>query len=398
MTRAGRYVTQLEGYQAFEPEPLPPTPELRIDLSISRELDRASRLLGRLDGVSTQMPNPDLFVAMYVRQEAVLSSQIEGTQASLTDVLQFEEEAEAAEDRLLDVAEVSNYVKAMNQGLERVKELPLSKRLIREIHETLLAGTRGGQLTPGEFRCTQNWIGPAGCTLKTARFVPPPPHVMQRALDNLEAFLHDDQYPPLIVAALSHAQFETIHPFLDGNGRIGRLLVTFLLCERAVLQKPLLYLSAYLKRNRLEYYDRLQAVRDDGDWEGWVSFFLRGVAEVAEDASETATKIMRLQSEIHAMLVNEGKAAANLIRALELLFIKPVLTAATVKNELALSAPSAYGVIERLRELDVIRETTGGQRNRRYEFTRYLELFESANEVAPTGPRDRTAAASSGEE
>jgi Fic family protein len=268
MTRAGRYVTQVEGHRAFEPAPLPPNPDLNVDRAMALALDRASRLLGRLDGVSTQMPNPDLFVAMYVRQEAVLSSQIEGTQASLTDVLQFEEEPEANEERLRDVAEVSNYVKAMNEGLYRVKTLPLSKRLIREIHHTLLADTRGGQLTPGEFRRTQNWIGPAGCTLATARFVPPPPHVMERALDNLESFLHDESYPPLLVAALSHAQFETIHPVLDGNGRIGRLLVTFLLCQREALKKPLLYLSAYLKRNRMEYYDRLQAVRDNGDWEG----------------------------------------------------------------------------------------------------------------------------------
>ena len=246
--------------------------------------------VGRLDGVTSILPNPDLFVAMFVRQEAVLSSQIEGTQSTLEDVLQFEVDAKGA-DLPKDIGEVVNYVSAMSYGLERQKQLPLSLRLIREIHGRLLQGARGGDRTPGEFRRTQNWIGPAGCTLHAASFVPPPVHAMIPALDNLERFLHNTElFPILVHCALAHAQFETIHPFIDGNGRVGRLLITFLLCQREVLQRPLLYLSLYLKANRAEYYDRLTAIRYSGDWEGWIKFFLRGVFEVSQAATATAAR------------------------------------------------------------------------------------------------------------
>jgi Fic family protein len=284
-------------------------------------LSRADLCLGRLDGIARRVPNPDLFVAMYVRQEAVLSSQIEGTQASLTDVLQFEAGLQG-EERLKDAEEVSNHVRAMNLGLQRLETLPLSKRLVREIHGILLEDTRGGQLTPGEFRKTQNWIGAPGCTLATARFVPPPPHALHDALDAWERFLHDDSLPAVIQAALAHAQFETIHPFLDGNGRIGRLLITFLLCTRGVLKRPLLYLSAYLKKNRAEYYDRLQAVRDHGHWEQWVKFFLRGIAAAASDATDTADKILDLQTKLREQVTSDARAA-NLLRAVDYLFLHP---------------------------------------------------------------------------
>ena len=238
--RAGKYVKQVEGYRAFIPAPLPPQPPIVMDAELTRLLSEADHALGRLDGVTSILPNPDLFVSMYVRHEAVLSSQIEGTQSTLEDVLQFEIDAKGQEHPK-DVEEVVNYVRSMNHGLKRLDSLPLSLRLIREIHEKLLQGVRGANRTPGEFRRSQNWIGPANCTLATATFVPPPVHDMQAALDNLEKFLHDTtSYPALIHCGLAHAQFETIHPFLDGNGRVGRLLITFLLCQRGILKYPLL--------------------------------------------------------------------------------------------------------------------------------------------------------------
>ena len=279
--RAGSYQQQPTGYRAFIPAPLPPNRPLAIDGELQGLLSQADRALGRLDGSVLTLPNPDLFVFMYVRKEAVLSSQIEGTQSSLQDLLAAE--AQLFEQNLpRDVDEVVNYVRAMNHGLARLPELPVSVRLIREIHAELMQGVRGGRLQPGELRTSQNWIGPAGCTLNTATFVPPPHHVVPEALGDLEKFLHrDDDLPPLVKIALAHVQFETIHPFLDGNGRVGRLLITFLLTERGVLHKPVLYLSHYFKPHRQEYYEHLQAVRDRGAWEAWLAFFLRGVVEVA---------------------------------------------------------------------------------------------------------------------
>jgi Fic family protein len=247
------------------PAPLPPDPPVTMDSELTKLLSQADRALGRLDGIGSVLPNPDLFVAMYVRQEAVLSSQIEGTQSTLEDVLQFEVD-EKANDLPKDVEEVVNYVGAMNYGIKRLDELPLSLRLIREIHSKLLEGVRGQNCTPGEFRKTQNWIGPAGADLVSATYVPPPVPEMMKALDKFEKFLHDESLPVLIHAGLAHAQFESIHPFLDGNGRVGRLLISFLLCERKILHRPLLYLSHYLKLHRAQYYDRLMAVREDGRW------------------------------------------------------------------------------------------------------------------------------------
>jgi Fic family protein len=375
--RAGRFVKQVEGYSAFIPAPLPPTPPVAMDGELARLLSDADRALGRLDGVATVLPNPDLFVAMYVRHEAVLSSQIEGTQSSLDDVLQFEIDA-AGKELPQDVEEVVNYVHAMNYGLERIAHLPLSLRLIREIHERLMAGVRGGEKTPGQFRCSQNWIGPEGCTLATAAFVPPPVPEMHAALDNFEKFLHDSSLPVLIHCGLAHAQFETIHPFLDGNGRVGRLLITFLLCERQVLHRPLLYLSLFLKWHRAEYYDRLMAVRRDGDWEGWLKFFLRGVAEVSQSATETARAIMHLR-ETHRQWIGDklaGRAALGL-RLLDYLFEQPIVSVALVERRLECSFVTANRVVEQLAELKLLRETTGGQRNRRYRYEPYLALFDA---------------------
>jgi Fic family protein len=326
--RAGRYVRQPAGYSAFLPEPLPPEPPVRLDGELRVLLSRADRALGRLGGSIATLPNPDLFVFMYVRKEAVLSSQIEGTQSSLQDLLAAEADLFDTVDVPRDVDEVVNYVRAMKHGLARLEELPFSVRLIREIHEQLMQGVRGSRLTPGELRRSQNWIGPGGARLAEATFVPPPPDVVPAALGDLEAFLHaKDELPLLVKIGLAHAQFETIHPFLDGNGRVGRLLITFLLTQGEVLEKPVLYLSHYLKRHRQEYYDRLQAVRDHGDWEGGLAFVLKGVAEVSGEAAEMARRVLLLRERNRAEITEKlGRVAANGHRVLESLFDRPILS------------------------------------------------------------------------
>ncbi|HLA09145.1 MAG TPA: Fic family protein [Pyrinomonadaceae bacterium] len=376
--RSGQYVKQSSGYRAFIPAPLPPKPPLVMDAELTRLLSDADRSLGRLDGVGSVLPNPDLFVAMYVRQEAVLSSQIEGTQSTLEDVLQFEVDAKGA-DLPKDVGEVVNYVSAMNHGLKRLEELPLSLRLIREIHAKLLEGARGRHRTPGEFRKSQNWIGPAAADLSKATFVPPPVPEMLDALDKFEKFLHDESLPVLIHCGLAHAQFETIHPFLDGNGRVGRLLITFLLCQRKVLHRPLLYLSHYLKGHRAEYYDRLMAIRNDGNWEGWLKFILRGVEEVSRDAIDTARRIFELRDH-HRKAISE-KLGSNLgggLRLLDYLYEQPMINVRMVERHLGSSFVTASRLVEQFVGLGILKETTGGQRNRRYAYAPYLALFEAS--------------------
>ena len=344
VSRAGQYVRQAGGYRAFIPAPLP--------------------------------PNPDLFVAMYVRHEAVLSSQIEGTQSTLEDVLEFEVDAHGREHPK-DVVEGVNYVRAMNDGLDRLKHLPLSLRLIREIHERLLAGVRGSQRTPGEFRRSQNWIGSSGCTLSETRFVPPPVHEMHQALDNLEKFLHErEAFPALVHCGLAHAQFETIHPFLDGNGRVGRLLITFLLCWQEILHRPLLYLSHYLKAHRTEYYDSLQAIRNDGDWEHWLKFFLRGVFQVAEQATETVRAILSLRESHRHLIQAKSAGTGGAIVLLEYLFEHPVTTVRLVEKRLQCSYGSANKLVRQFVAWRLLEEMTGYVRNRRFRYRPYVELFE----------------------
>lgn len=376
--RAGKYIKQPSGYRAFVPAPLPPDPPITMDPELTRLLSQADRVLGRLDGIGAVLPNPDLFVGMYVRQEAVLSSQIEGTQSTLEDVLQFEVD-ETANDLPKDVEEVVNYVGAINYGLKRPDELPLSLRLIREIHAKLMAGVRGQNRTPGEFRKTQNWIGPAGADLTSATFVPPPVPEMRDALHKFETFLHDETLPVLIHAGLAHAQFETIHPFLDGNGRVGRLLITFLLCQKKVLHRPLLYLSHYLKLHRIEYYDRLMAIRHDGNWEGWLKFFLRGVEEVSEEAINTSRRIFALRKH-HRELINSslGTSATSGMRLLDYLYEQPIVNVRLVEKRLKSSFVTANKLVDQLVKLEILQETTGGQRNRRYSYVPYLMLFESS--------------------
>ena len=359
---------------------------MRFDDEAVSLLDNAALALGRLDGLAINLPNPDLFVAMYVRKEAVLSSQIEGTQASLEDVLAFEAEA-AKEPIPLGAEEVVNYVRAMNYGMRRMKTLPLSLRLIREIHRELMRGVRGSERLPGEFRTSQNWIGPPGSTLAEAAFVPPPPHEMTTALGTLEMFLHvETPLPPLIRCALVHAQFETIHPFLDGNGRVGRLLITFLLYHAGLLARPLLYLSYFFKANREAYYDRLNRVRFEGDWEGWTRFFLRGVAEVAKEAAETAMKILELRGRCEKTIRRTARrAAANSLRLLDYLFEHPVTNAARVAAALDVSAPTAHSLVAALERAGFLRETTGQTWNRVFAFEPYLRLLRAGTE--PEGRR-----------
>jgi Fic family protein len=382
--RAGVYVRQPQGYRAFIPKPLSPSPLVQVSGSLQTLLSQADYALGRLDGAILTLPNPDLFVFMYVRKEAVLSSQIEGTQSSLQNLLAVEAKL-FDPDTPGDVGEVINYVRAMNYGLERLATLPVSVRLIKEIHAELMRGVRGGKLTPGELRTSQNWIGPAGCALSEATFVPPPPQEVPQALAELERFLHtQDDMPALIRVGLAHAHFETIHPFLDGNGRIGRLLITFLLVEKGLLRKPVLYLSHYFKRHRAEYYDRLQAVRDAGDWEGWLEFFLRGVAEVSEEASQTAAKILRLREEYRAKITERlGRAAANGHRVMDRLFDHPIVTVATVREWLDITPAGANQIVSRLEGSGLLQEITGYARNRRFRFEPYLRLFEDSEEKQP---------------
>ena len=378
-TRAGRNISQPTGYRAFIPAPLPPVPPIAIDGELLRLLSDADRAFARLDAISTLLPNPDLFVAMYVRQEAVLSSQIEGTQSTLEDVLAYE--ANATHNKApKDVEEVVNYVRAMNHGLRRLPTLPLSLRLLREIHKELMHNVRGGERTPGEFRTSQNWIGSPGSTLTNAAFIPPPPHQLMQCLGDFEKFIHEHKAdtPLLIQCGLAHAQFETIHPFLDGNGRVGRLLIALMLCEANALSQPLLYLSHYLKANRAEYYDRLTAIRQRGDWEGWLRFFLRGVAEVSAQATTTARCIVALREAQRAKYASN----ANALKLIDSLFEKPIVNVKHCSEVLGVSYVTANSLVAKLEKAGLLQETTSWGRNRVYRFQAYLALF--VGDTSPT--------------
>lgn len=389
-TRAGRYVPQPSGYRAFVPAPLPPDPPIEVGSHILSLLSKADIALGRLDGIVKVVPDPDFFVGMYVRREAVLSSQIEGTQSTLEDLLEAEIEPERP-GRFADVGDIVNYISAMNYGLNRLDELPLSLRLIREIHSELLKDGRGAHATPGDFRTTQNWIGPAGAGLAQATFIPPPVREMKEALGDFESFLHADAEMPLLFeVGLAHAQFETIHPFLDGNGRVGRLLITFLLVHRGVLRRPLLYLSYFFKLHRTEYYDRLTAVRRNGDWEGWLRFFLRGVAITADEAAATAGLIFDLR-ERHRGLVMEEAGGANGLKLLSALYQRPMVNVNYVAAECNITFPTANRLVARFEELGLLRETTGQKRSRLYRYSPYLDLFNEPDAEPGDGPTEVTA-------
>ena len=378
--RAGHFRRQLTGYEAFVPKPLPPDPPLRWDASLLRMLSEATTALGRLDGLAGSLPNPELFVASYVRREAVLSSQIEGTQSSLDDVLAHEVEARTHE-LPTDVAETVNYVRAIRIGLSLLDELPLSGRLIRRVHEELMTGVRGQERSPGEFRKTQNWIGPGGCTLETAAFVPPAPDDLPAAVRDFEVFLNGSDDPPLVMAGLAHAQFETIHPFLDGNGRVGRLLITLLLVQRRLLARPLLYLSLFLKQNRSEYYDRLDAIRTHGDWEGWLKFFLAGVAITANDAARVAGEMVALTEE-HRRVATEQNFGKYGWPLLDLLVEQPIVTIKYASARLG-STPTTIGrLLDQMTSLGIVAELTGRQRYRVYRYTPFLDVLSDDPEPA----------------
>lgn len=369
--------TASEPFQSFVPFPLPPDPSLEVDLDL---LEKANRAVGRLDALTLLLPDPSLFLYFYVRKEAVLSSQIEGTQSSLSDLLLHEYD-EAPGVPMDDVEEVSRYVAALGHGLERLRGgFPLSLRLIREIHGVLLSGGRGSTMDPGEFRRSQNWIG--GSRPGNARFVPPPPDEVMACMGDLEKYLHDQpsRTPVLLKAALSHVQFETIHPFLDGNGRLGRLLITFLLCTEGALSEPILYLSLYFKTHRDTYYDLLGRVRVDGDWEVWVNFFLQGVIETAEQAVKTAQRIMGLFGHDRIRIQAMGQAAGNIFRLHSYLQKKPVLEIPKAAAEIGISQPTVTSALKRLEEIGVVKEITGKARDRIYVYKEYLDILEEGTQ------------------
>ena len=370
--RSGRYVQQSTGYRAFIPAPLPPNPEIEFDGELRTLLSQADRDIARLDALATLLPNPELFIGMYVRHEAVLSSQIEGTQSTLEDLLAFEAQG-TNNDSPKDVEEVINYVRAMNHGLRRLSDLPLSLRLLREIHGELMHKVRGGEKTPGEFRTSQNWIGGAGSNLSNAAFVPPPPQEVMNTLGALEIFMHDGKAttPLLIRCGLAHAQFETIHPFLDGNGRVGRLLITLMLCEEQALSRPVLYLSVFLKAHRAEYYDRLTAIREFGHWEQWLKFFLRGVSHTARAATRTATDIVNMRETHRSALIKSPKA----LKLLDSLFQQPLVSPNRIAQIVGCTHPTAVKLAKDLEARGWLQEVTGFERNRLYRYQPYLELF-----------------------
>ena len=380
---SGNYIsvsTAEEPFKAFIPDPLPP--KNLPSVSVFQDLyEKANRALGRLDGLTALLPDPSLFLYMYVRKEAVLSSQIEGTQSSLSELLLFEDIGFPGVP-VDDVQEVSNYVAALTHGLERLKAgFPLSLRLIREIHKVLLSKGRGSNKEPGEFRRSQNWFG--GTRPGNARYVPPPPEYVIECMGALEKFLHDDPVatPTLIKAALAHVQFETIHPFLDGNGRLGRLLITFLLCSEGALSEPLLYLSLFFKRHRDQYYELLQRIRMDSDWLGWIEFFLTGVKETSEQACQTATRLLKLFNEDIKKVQTLGRPAGSALRVHRHLQTKPLCSVPTASKALNLTDPTVRASLGHLIKLGIVRETTGKRRNQVYAYDAYIKILNEGTET-----------------
>jgi Fic family protein len=374
----GRCIKAPTGYWAFIPHPLPP--DINYDTPLIRLLSEADRLLGELSGTGRLLANPYLLIDPYVRREAVSSSRIEGTQASLNDLFLFEA-SDRETPRTPDVREVRNYVQAMEYGIERLRDLPISVRLIGEIHGILMEGVRGDHATPGETRRSQNWIGPPGCSLQDATYVPPPVEEMKSALSDWEKYLHaHTDTPPLIQCALMHYQFEAIHPFLDGNGRIGRLLITFFLWERGLLTQPLLYLSAFFDRFRDDYYARLLAVSKHGDWRGWIEFFLRGVINQSKDAISDARKIIELHEKYRQRLEATKKIPESASRLIEELFSNPVLSITSLSKKWGIPFNSVKTGVLRLVSLDILREETGRKRNKLYIASELIELLSASGE------------------
>ena len=374
MAKSGVFISNLSGearYKSFRPTPLPP--EIEMDAEMISALIGATRAIARLDTLSSYIPNMNLFVSMYVRKEALLSSQIEGTQATLEDVLDPLNEKNANQN----VVDVINYIRATEYALNRLDALPLCNRLIKETHAVLMAGVRGQEKSPGEFRMSQNWIGAAGSTLKTARYIPPCPEDMIRAMSDLEKYMNaeDDTLDVLIQAALIHYQFETIHPFLDGNGRVGRLMITLFLMEKKLLQTPALYISYYLKQNRIEYYDRMSEVRSKDNYEQWIKFFLRAVKESAEDASDTILELSKLHAKNVEIINNMGLAAKTGIRLFSYLEQNPIIDIRKTSDELGLAYSTVSATVNRFVESSILTQTNNASRNRVFAYTEYLDIL-----------------------
>lgn len=375
MNRAGMYRNNLTGeaaYQSFRPNPLPPVPAVEMDEELVKLLIDANKQLAKLDTASQLISNSDLFISMYVRKEALISSQIEGTQCTLDDVL----DPEVEENANLDVSDVINYVKATQYALNRLKELPLCCRLIREIHEVLMEGVRGQDKTPGEFRCSQNWIGPANCALKDARYIPPNVEDMQNAMTDLEKYINENtDYDPLIRVALIHYQFETIHPFLDGNGRIGRLLILLYLMEQGLLAKPVIYISYFLKKNQIEYYDRISEVRRSGNFEQWIRFFLEAVSKAASDSLEAINRLSLLHDTNVEKLPKTTRSKDNLRAVFDYIEQYPIIDIKRTAKELEISYNTVATAVKKLVEFGILQETTNAARNRVFSYEEYLGIL-----------------------
>ncbi len=381
--RAGKYISQLSGYKSFIPNPLPPKPPIKYNDRFLFLLSEADRALARLDGVASVLPNPDLFIAMYTKKEALLSSQIEGTQASLEGVLAFEADWRPKDD-INEIKEVVNYVNSMNYGIDRLRnnDFPMSLRLIKEIHKILLKGVRGTSRRPGEFRKSQNWIGPPGGTINDAIFIPPPHRQVDDLMSDLEKFMHEkDNIPPLVKIGLIHAQFETIHPFLDGNGRIGRLLITFYLYWAGILNRPLLYLSYYLKKYRDKYYDYLMKIRLEGDWEEWLKFFLQGVVEISLEAASSAKEIIGLKDKLTNKLFTKNIGGTQAVRMLDMLFERPLISVSDIVMQLKISRQTATQLINKFNEAGILNEVSGKKRYRKYLFVDYIKIIARGTEI-----------------
>jgi Fic family protein len=379
-TRAGKYSSNLSGalqYQSFVPSSLPPNPPIVVDEEMLKLLLSAHRNLARLEGISSQIANVDLFVSMYLRKEALLSSQIEGTQATLDDILNPNVEQNAN----LDVVDVVNYIKASTYARNRMNELPLCNRLLREIHGILMTGIRGSEKNPGEFRKSQNWIGPVGSTIATSKFVPPNVEDMIEAMSDLEKYMNqDDDVDPLIKIALIHYQFETIHPFLDGNGRIGRLMITLWLIAQNALSHEILYLSYYFKRNRIEYYDRLMEIRMKGNYEQWVKFFLKAIMESAEDAIKTIEDIIHLNQKNNLLIASKVKPTKNVMKIFLYLQTHPIMDISRASQNLDITFNTAASAVKKLVELGILEQTEGTQRNRIFAYREYLNILRKDTE------------------
>jgi Fic family protein len=375
MNRAGEYVTNLSGeamYKSFKPSPLPPTPDINVDTEMLKKLVEANRALAKLVTTANLIPNVDLFISMYVRKEALISSQIEGTQCTLDDVL----DPEAEQNMNLDVGDVINYVNATRYALEKLDEMPLCNRLLREIHRELLSGVRGQEKNPGEFRKSQNWIGPANCSLKDARYIPPNVDDMNQAMTDLEKYMNEDEeLDSLIRIALIHYQFETIHPFLDGIGRVGRLMILLYLMQQGIITKPIIYISYFLKKNQIEYYDRISEVRRSGNYEQWVSFFLEAVSAAATDSLETVEKLSALHTQNIEKLPVSNRKTDNLRRIFDYIEQYPIVDIKKTAQDLDLSYNTVSTAVKKLVTLGILKETTNTSRNRVFSYEEYLNIL-----------------------